>query len=123
VCEEGLAAFDINYDQEAEARRARRLKIPSTPDHGTFRFPKMPFGLCKAPATFQRLMDTVLSGLNYEICLAYLDDIIVFSRDLETHLQRLEQLFKRIREANLKLKPSKCSMLQKRVTFLGYTFL
>jgi len=66
-------------------------------------------------------MDTVLSGLNYEICLAYLDDIIVFSRDLETHLQRLEQLFKRLREANLKLKPSKCCMLQKRVTFLGYT--
>lgn len=88
---------------------------------GTFRFPKMPFGLCNAPATFQRLMDTVLSGLNYEICLAYLDDIIVFSHDLDTHLQRLEQLFIRLREANLKLKPSKCRMLQKRVTFLGYT--
>jgi len=88
---------------------------------GTFRFPKMPFGLCNAPATFQRLMDTVLSGLNYEICLAYLDDIIVFSNDLETHLQRLERLFVRLREANLKLKPSKCCMLQKRVTFLGYT--
>ena len=66
-------------------------------------------------------MDTVLSGLNYEICLAYLDDIIVYSHDLETHLQRLEQLFIRLREAHLKLKPSKCCMLQKRVTFLGYT--
>ena len=46
---------------------------------GTFRFPRMPFGLCNMPATFQRLMDTVLMGLNFEICLAYLDDIIVFS--------------------------------------------
>ena len=87
---------------------------------GSFRFPKMPFGLCNAPATFQRLMDTVLAGLNFEICLAYLDDIIVFSRDVESHLARLTQLFQKLREANLKLKPSKCCLLQRRVTFLGY---
>jgi len=87
---------------------------------GTYRFPKMPFGLCNAPATFQRLMDTVLSGLNLEICLAYLDDIIVFSTDLESHLTRLTQLFEKLREANLKLKPSKCCLLQKKVAFLGY---
>lgn len=88
---------------------------------GTFRFPKMPFGLCNAPATFQRLMDTVLTGLNYEICLAYLDDIILYSHDLETHLERLERLLIRLREANLKLKPSKCQLLQKQVHFLGFT--
>ena len=86
---------------------------------GTYRFPKMPFGLCNAPATFQHLMDTVLSGLNYEICLAYLDDII-FSHDLDTHLQRLELLFTRLREAHLKLKPCKCQVLQKQVSFLGF---
>jgi len=50
---------------------------------GIFRFPKMPFRLCNAPATFQRLMDTVLTGLNYQICLAYLGDIILYSHDLE----------------------------------------
>ena len=88
---------------------------------GTFRFPRMPFGLCNAPATFQRLMDTVLMGLNFEICLAYLDDIIVFSHDIKGHLERLETLFQRLREAKLKLKPSKCHLLQRRVTFLGYT--
>ena len=88
---------------------------------GTFRFPRMPFGLCNAPATFQRLMDTVLVGLNFEICLAYLDDIIVFSHDIQGHLERLEILFQRLREAHLKLKPSKCRILQRRVTFLGYT--
>ena len=88
---------------------------------GTFRFPKMPFGLCNAPATFQRLMDTVLTGLNFEICLAYLDDIILFSKDLDSHLERLQCLLSKLREANLKLKPSKCHLLQKRVDFLGYT--
>jgi len=88
---------------------------------GTYRFPKMPFGLCNAPATFQRLMDTVLVGLNYEICLAYLDDIILYSQDLDTHLERLERLLIRLREADLKLKPSKCQLLQKQVHFLGFT--
>jgi len=87
----------------------------------TYRFPRMLFGLCNAPATFQRLMDTVLMGLNFEACLAYLDDIIVFSRDLDSHFERLEILFQRLREAQLKLKSSKCQMLRKQVSFLGYT--
>jgi len=71
----------------------------------------MPFGLCNAPATFQRLIDTVLMGLNFDVCQAYLDDIIVFSKDLSTHLIRLRQLFQRLREAKLKLNPSKCKVL------------
>jgi len=81
----------------------------------------MPFGLCNAPATFQHLMDTVLMGLNFEICLAYLDDIIVFSKDLHSHLDRLLQLFQRLREAKLKVKPSKCKIMHSSVAFLGYT--
>ena len=66
-------------------------------------------------------MDTVLTGLNYEICLAYLDNIIPYSHDLETHLEHLERLLIKLREANLKLKPSKCQLLQKQVHFLGFT--
>jgi len=66
-------------------------------------------------------MDTVLVGLNFEICLAYLDDIILFSHDLDSHLERLQRLFDRLREANLKLKPSKCHILQRQVNFLGFT--
>jgi len=66
-------------------------------------------------------MDTVLMGLNFNICLAYLDDIIVYSHDLFSHMERLEKLFQRLKEANLKLKLSKCCLLQKRVAFLGYT--
>jgi len=66
-------------------------------------------------------MDTMLTGLNFDICLAYLYDIILFSRDLNSHLERLERFFARLQEANLKLKPSKCQVMQKEVTFLGFT--
>ena len=67
-----------------------------------------------------RLMDIVMAGINLEICLVYLDDIIVFSSNLQEHLQRLRSVFQRIYECGLKLKPSKCSLLQKSVTFLGH---
>ena len=60
-------------------------------------------------------------GLNFEVCLAYLDDIIVFNRDLDSHFERLEIMFQRLREAQLKLKPSQCQMLRKQVSFRGYT--
>ena len=65
-------------------------------------------------------MDMVLAGLNLSICLAYLDDIILFSKNAEEHLQRLELLLQRLSSANLKLKPSKCSLLQTHVSFLGH---
>jgi len=80
----------------------------------------MPFGLTRAPSVFQRLMDVVLCGLSYQICLGYLDDIIVFGRTFEEQLERLEEVFKRLRSANLKLKPSKCFLCQRSVEFLGH---
>lgn len=87
---------------------------------GSFQFRVLPFGLCNAPATFERLMDLALSGLNYEVLLVYLDDIIVFSSDLEEHFRRMELLFQRLAAAGLKLKPSKCHLLQREVLFLGH---
>ena len=87
---------------------------------GMFQFLRMPFGLTNAPATFERLIDLLLRGLNEEICLSYLDDILCFSRTEEEHLERLERLLIRLKEANLKLKPSKCCLLQKQILFLGY---
>jgi len=87
---------------------------------GTYCFNVMPFGLCNAPATFQRLMDCTMRGLNYEVCLIYLDDIIVFSPDVASHLERLETVLARLQSAGLKLKPDKCSFLQSSVDFLGY---
>ena len=88
---------------------------------GQFRFRAMPFGLCNAEATFQRMMDLVMSGLNLNICLSYLDDIIAFSATLETHLERLATILERLRHAGLKLKPEKCCLFQKSVSFLGHT--
>ena len=87
---------------------------------GMFKFKTMPFGLCNAGATFQRLMDTLMSGLTFEICLVYLDDIIVFGRDVDEMLGRLKLVLQRLRDAKLKIKPSKCSLLQKSVEFLGH---
>ena len=87
---------------------------------GIFRFRTMPFGLCNAVATFQRLMDLVLQGLNLDICLVYLDDVVIFSSTPEQHLERLEVVFQRLQSANLKLKPSKCCLMQTKITFLGH---
>lgn len=87
---------------------------------GLFEFNRMPFGLCNAPATFSRLMDTALTGLSWKICLAYLDDIIVFAATWQDHLQRLRQVFQRLREAGLRLHPDKCTLGAKQVGFLGH---
>ena len=87
---------------------------------GCFRFTVMLFGLTCAPSVFQRLMDIVLCGLSYLTCLVYLDDIIVFGRSSEEQLARLDEVFGRLGKANLKLKPSKCSLCQQSVQFLGH---
>ena len=80
----------------------------------------MPFGLCNAPATFERLMDKVLSGLHWETLLVYLDDLIIFGRTVPEELSRLKQVFHRLRQANLKLKPKKCHLFKTKVSYLGH---
>jgi len=87
---------------------------------GTFRFKVLSFALANAPALFQRLMDLGLVGLTWEICLVYLDDVIIMSEIFDDHLSRLTTVFRRLRAANLKLKPSKCRLFQRRVIFLGH---
>src|SRR6218665_204351 len=66
------------------------------------------------------MMNLAMTGLNYEVCLIYLDDIIVLAPDLETHLHRLGLVLQRIQEMGLKLKPSKCQLLRQKVLFLGH---
>ena len=90
-----------------------------TPD-GLFEFNVMPFGLCNAPATFQRLMDAVLAGLQWSSCLVYLDDVIIPGKDFEDHLQNIRVVLERLRQAGLKLHPTKCHFGKKQVTFLGH---
>jgi len=86
---------------------------------GIFGFKVLPFGLCNAPSTFQRLVDMALAGLTWEVCLAYLDDLIIFSNTFEQHVERLQMVFDRLVDADLKLKPSKCLLFQRKVKFLG----
>ena len=80
----------------------------------------MPFRLATAPATFMRLMTIVFSGMLYSTCLPYLDDIIIFGRTFDEHLERLDLAFTRLKNASLKLKPSKCSFEHRSVSFLGH---
>ena len=87
---------------------------------GMYRYKAMPFGLSNAGSTFQRLMDVVMSGLHMDVCLVYLDDIICFSSTVEEHLERLVRILGRLRTAGLKIKPEKCSLMQKSVSFLGH---
>ena len=87
---------------------------------GMYKFLRMPYGLCNAPATFQRLMQNCLGELNLTYALVYLDDVIVYSKMEEDHLRRLQAVFERFHEHGLKLKPSKCSFLRKQITFLGH---
>ncbi|GFV15924.1 retrovirus-related Pol polyprotein from transposon 297 [Trichonephila clavipes] len=74
----------------------------------------MPFGLCNAPATFERMMDNLLRHFKWTMCLCYLDDIIVFSETFEDHLIRLRLVLKCLQEAGLKLNSKKCLLLPKK---------
>lgn len=88
--------------------------------YGHFEMTRMPFGLNNAASTFQRTMEMALQGLQWITCLIYIDDIIVFGKNFEEHMCRVEEVLERIKAAGLKLKPEKCLMLQKEVVFLGH---
>ena len=85
---------------------------------GFFEAERMPFGLTNAPATFQRVMERTLH--DFPFTMAYLDDIIIFSRTFEEHLERLEIVFGRLREKGFKLKATKCHLFRRKVSYLGH---
>ena len=87
---------------------------------GFFECDRMPFGLCNVPATFQWLMQNCMGELNFIYCLIYLDDLIMFSQTAEEHLHQLCVVFNCIREYNLKLKPSKCSLFREEINYLAH---
>src|SRR6266536_1123451 len=105
---------------QVQMNKEDSMKTAFTTRKGLFQFDVMPQGLCNAAATFQRLMSLILAGLNYDVCLVYIDDVIVYSTNLEEHLKRLEVILSRLRDAGLKLRPDKCRLLQKQVKFLGH---
>ena len=87
---------------------------------GLYECESMPFGLCNALPTFQRLMQNCLGELNLTYCLIYLDDVIVFSETPEEHLLRMRVVFDHLREHGLKLKPSKCDVFKSEINYLAH---
>jgi transposase InsO family protein len=87
---------------------------------GIYEYLRMPFGLSNGPASFQRLMEICLGDQNYQTLLLFLDDILVYSTDFESHIQRLELVFQRLWQHGLKVKPAKCRFLQREVRYLGH---
>lgn len=85
-----------------------------------YQFNRLPFGLKNAPATFNRLMRTAMCGLEGVSCLIFLDDILIHSHNLPEHIKKLEQVFDRLTQHNLKLQPEKCKFMQKQVVYLGH---
>ena len=85
---------------------------------GKWEFNRCPFGLAQAPAYFQRLINEVL--VPFDFAFGYLDDILIYSPDLTTHLQHLEKIFQWLRETNLKLKMDKSNFLKKHIQYLGH---
>ena len=97
-----------------------RPKTAVITHRGLFQFKRMPFGLCNAPATFQRCMQQVLGKLMYNGVVCYLDDILIYSRDLSSHLQLLDEVFGRLANAGFRLNLKKSKFLQTETRFLGH---
>jgi len=106
--------WQISLTEQAKEKTAFRT------EDGQFQFTKMPFGLCNAPASFQKMINGVLSGLKGLNLQVFIDDVCVATATWEEHLKILAQLFQAVAKANLKIKPDKCIFGADRVIFLGH---
>jgi len=105
---------------QMERDESDRDKTAFVTRKGQWWFKVLSFGLCNAPSQFARIMELVMSGLTYDICLVYLDDILVFSKTFEEHCDWLSTIFDRLERYTLKLKPTKCHLFQRKVKFIGH---
>ena len=87
---------------------------------GLYEFNRMPYGLTGAPATFQRLMELCLGDMMYDSVLCFMDDVLIYSKTFEEHVQKLDEVLTKLRQAGLKVKLKKCEFLMKEVTYLGH---
>ena len=113
-----VSKFDLlkGYWQVPLSARAREIAAFITPN-GLYSYKVMPFGLRNAPATFQRLMNQVIWDMPG--CAVYLDDVVIYSDTWEVHLERIRELFSRLREARLTVNLAKCEFARATVTYLG----
>ncbi len=107
------------YWQVPMAPESRQITAFSTPN-GHFEWLRMPFGLKISPITFQSMIQTLLGDLKDRNVFAYLDDVIIASPDVDSHLARLETVFSRLQSAGLKVKLLKCEFLRNRIRFLDH---
>ena len=116
------STFDMNsgFWQVPMSPESKQYTAFTLGSMGLYECESMPFGLCNAPPTFQRLMLNCLGKLNLTYCLIYLDDVIVFSHTEEEHLERMRVIFDRLREHGLKLKPSKCEVFKTEINYLAH---
>ncbi len=107
--------WQVNLDEQS-----KELTAFSTPS-GHYQFTKMPFGISAAPLTFQRLVNSVLHGLLGKRVFTFLDDVVLVTEDVPSHLHLLEEVFTRFREAGLTLKLSKRHFLREEIEYLGFS--
>jgi len=105
---------------QVKIRSEDKEKTAFSVGNGLWQFKVMPFGLCNAPATFERIMERVLQEYNSKICLVYLDDVIIFGKTFEEMIQNLKKVLSRLREVNLKVNPKKCILFSQKVKYLGH---
>jgi hypothetical protein len=95
-----------------------RHKIAFITKYGLLEYTEMPFGLCNAPSTCQMCMELIFRGTQWKTLLIYLDDIILYSSNLDDHFDKMNEVLSRLKNAGLKLKPSKCEFLKDEVVYL-----
>ena len=107
------------YNQVPVAERDKIKTAFCTP-FGLFEFNRMPFGLCNAPSTFQRLMERMFGAQHFQSLLLYLDDVVVFSATVDEHVSRLDAVLNRLQRENLRVKLEKCEFFKTEVRYLGH---
>ena len=117
-----FSTFDLTsgFWQVPMAEESKQFTAFTLGSMGLFECNRMPFSLCNTPATFQRLMQNCLGELNLTYCLIYLDDVIVYSKTPEEHLQRMRVIFDCLCEHGLKLKPTKCDLFRMELIYLAH---
>lgn len=116
-----FSSIDVsNAFHQCEIREKDKEKTAFSTRQGQWEFNRMAFGLCGATATWQRLMHEILKGDNWRKCLIYVDDVLVFGKTTKEHLENLSTILKKLKEAGIKLSPSKCDFFKRKLKFLGH---